>query len=115
MQDERILDPDVLAMTRRVKVAHNPVKGPTQYLPVAVTIKTARGEFRTDVTSLKGSPADPLTWDEIVAERVGRCAPFSAVKLPQSRIDALTSHCRNLAGMDDVRELVRLMHPDKAS
>jgi 2-methylcitrate dehydratase PrpD len=111
MQDERILDPQVLEMTRRVKVAHNTVKGRTQYLPVAVAIKTKQGELHTDVTSLKGSPEDPLTWDEIVHERVGRCAPHSAVEMTQARIDALIGHCRNLAHMNDVRDLVRLMSP----
>lgn len=111
MQDERIFDPAVLGMTRRVKVAHNPVKGPTQYLPVAVTIKTKRGELHTEVTSLKGSPEDPLSWDEIVHERLGRCVPHSAVELPGSQIDALIGHCRNLGGMDDVRDLARLMNP----
>lgn len=114
MQDDRILDPEVLGMTRRVKIAHNPVIGPTQYLPVAVNIKTTRGEFRIDVTSLKGSPEDPLSWDEIIRERLGRCVPFSAVGLSRSRIEALIGHCRNLAQMDDVRELVRLMNPAEA-
>ena len=115
MQEERILDPEVLKMTRRVKVVLNPEKGRTQYLPVGVTIKTARGDFRTNVTTLKGSPEDPLTWDEIVSERLNRCVPHSAVELPRRHIEELIQHCRHLEKMSDVRQLVRLLtgKPDK--
>jgi len=111
MQDERILDPRVFEMTRRVKIVHNTEKGRTQYLPVAVAIRTKRGEFCTEVTSLKGSPEDPLSWDEVIHERVERCAPYSALELRRSQIDTLISHCRDLGAMEDVRELVRLMSP----
>lgn len=111
MQDDCILDPGVLEMTRRVKIVPNAQKGATQYLPVGVSITTKRGEFHTNVTSLKGSPEDPLSWDEVIHERVGRCVQYSAVELPRTQIDSLISHCRKLDAMEDVRCLVKLMNP----
>ena len=110
MQDECILSPQVLAMTRRVKVRLNPEKGRTQYLPVTVTVRTRRGEFRANVTRLKGSPEDPLSWDEIVAERLNRCAPHSAVELPRQQIEELIEQCRGIGKMADARRLVTLMN-----
>jgi 2-methylcitrate dehydratase PrpD len=109
MQNERILDPQVLAMTRRVKVTLNPEKGRTQYLPVTVTIRTQGAEFRTNVTRLKGSPEDPLSWDEVVTERLTRCAPYSAIDVPRHQIDRLIDACRNLPHARDVRALMSIM------
>jgi 2-methylcitrate dehydratase PrpD len=113
MQDECILDPRVLALARRVKVVLNPEKGKTQYLPVAIEIKTRRGVFSTSVTRLKGSPEQPLTWDEIVAERVERCLPYSAVKLSRGAIDSLIRQCRDLRGVKDVRSLLNCLMEKK--
>jgi 2-methylcitrate dehydratase PrpD len=111
MQDERILDPRVLELARRVKVQLNPQRGPTQYLPVTVIIRTGHGEFGTNVTRLKGSPEDPLTWDEIVHERLERCVPHSAIALPRASIDRLIADCRDITQLGDVRDLVRLVTP----
>ena len=112
MQDASILDPRVLNLSRRVRVVRNPAVGPTQYLPVNVTIKTHKCTFQTDVKVLKGSPEDPLSWDEILSERVARCVPHSAVAMSPELINALVGHCRKLERMADVRELVRLMTPE---
>jgi 2-methylcitrate dehydratase PrpD len=109
MQDDRILDPRALAMARRVKVSLSAEKGPTQYLPVTVTIKTSYGSFQTRVTRLKGSPEDPLTWHEIVNERLDRCAAYSAAQLPRHQLEELTEHCRRLEEMVDVRRLINLL------
>ena len=114
MQDERIFDPRVLDMTRRVKVSLNPEKGRTQYLPVTVAVTTQRGTFTTHVSRLKGSPEDPLTCDEIVSERLARCAPHSAVVLPRENLDELIAQCRELRDCADVRRLVHLITPGAA-
>ena len=114
MQDASLHDPRVLNLSRKVRVVKNSTAGATQYLPVTVTIGTRQDTFRTDVTVLKGSPADPLSWDDILTERVARCVPHSAVALPAERIDTLVECCRTLDQMSDVRELVRLMSPAPA-
>lgn len=110
MQDASILDPRVLNLSRRVRVVRNPTVGPTQYLPVNVTIKTRKGTFQTDVKVLRGSREDPLSWDDILNERIARCVPYSAVAVSPERIDVLVDRCRKLEQMADVRELVRLMN-----
>jgi 2-methylcitrate dehydratase PrpD len=113
MQDECILDPRALALARRVKVVLNPEKGDTQYLPVVVEIRTERGVFTTKVTRLKGSPQEPLTWEEIVAERLGRCVPYSAVKLSGAGLDSLVNQCRSLRSVKDVRSLLNCLKVNK--
>ncbi len=111
MQEASILDPRVLSLARRVRVVRNPVVGPTQYLPVNVLIKTRQGTFQTDVNVLKGSPEAPLSWDEVLSERIARCVPHGAVAISPERIDELVGQCRSLERIPDVRELVRLMNP----
>jgi 2-methylcitrate dehydratase PrpD len=115
MTDEKILDPRVLKLTRLVRVIRNPVVGPTQYLPVHVSIKTEKGTFETDVTVLKGSPEAPLSWNEVLSERIGRCVPHSAVPIDAGRIAELVHDCRNLDQMADVRNLLKLITPQTVS
>ncbi len=115
MQLERILDPQVLKMTSRIKVVLNRDDvGPTQYLPVRVTIRTVTGRvFETNVTSLKGTYGDPLSWNEVLSERFERCLPFSAVELERARVDKIIDTCDRLEQLADVRELVALLVPSK--
>ena len=112
LQDEQVLDPRILDMTRRIKVVHNKDDiGPTQYLPVRVVIKTTRGaRFERNVTTLKGSQQDPLSWDEVLSERLERCLPYSAIELPRERVERLISACEGLENLADVRELVDLLN-----
>lgn len=106
MEDRRILDPRVLDITRRVRVIRNPVVGTSQYLPVNVVIETRRGTFETNVEILKGSPAAPLSWQEILDERLARCLPYSAVRVDPGRISRLVDDCRSLEQLPDVRALL---------
>lgn len=111
MQDERILDPKVLSMTRKIKVILNRDDvGPTQYLPVRVTIKTVTGKvFETNVTTLKGTTQDPLSWEEVLSERLERCLPYSAIELPRKHVDRLIASCDHLEELADVRDFLKLL------
>jgi len=113
MQLERILDPQVLRMTRRIKVVQNREDiGPTQYLPVRVTIKTVKGGvFETNVTSLKGTYEDPLSWNEVLSERFERCLPYSAIKFASERVERIVAACEGLDGEADVRNVLALLNP----
>jgi 2-methylcitrate dehydratase PrpD len=111
MQIEQIMDPAVLSLARHVHVRQHAVVGRTQYLPVHVAIKTRRDTFQCEISSLKGSPEDPLSWAEIVDERLERCLRYSAVTLPRGNVEALVSLCRRIEQMDDARALVKLLNP----
>ena len=109
MQIEQITDPAVLDLARRVHVRHHSVVGATQYLPVHVAIRTRSAVFEREISRLKGSPEDPLSWSEIVEERLERCLRHSAAALPRDNVEALVSQCRRIECMDDVRALIRLV------
>lgn len=110
MQEECILDPRVQILAPRIRVVMNADIGPTQYLPVRITIKTTQGRtFEKTVTSLKGSPENPLSWDEVLSERLERCLTYSAIKMPPARVTSLVGSCEKLEQLSDVRELVRLL------
>lgn len=109
MQIEQITDPAVLNLARRVHVRHHSVVGATQYLPVHVAIRTRSAIFEREISRLKGSPEDPLSWSEIVEERLERCLRHSAAALPRDNVEALVSQCRRIECTDDVRALIRLV------
>lgn len=116
MQDECILDPQVQTLTPRIKIVKNQDIGPTQYLPVRITIKTKRGQtFETIVTSLKGSPEQPLSWEEVLSERLERCLAYSAIPMPPGRVTALVQSCAQIEKLADVRELVWLLDLNRDS
>jgi 2-methylcitrate dehydratase PrpD len=113
MQLEQIMDPAVLSLTRRIKVRCHSVVGNTQYLPVHVAVRTKSETVACEVTSLKGSPEDPLSWDEIVEERLERCLRYSITSLPRNNISQLIEQCRRIELMRDVTALIGLLTPSR--
>lgn len=110
MQDDRILDPRVRALAHRIRVVQHRHAGPTQYLPVRVIIRTVQGGmYPIEVSTLRGSPELPLSWEEVLTERLNRCQAYSAIPVPQERLAALIHSCENLENLPDVRELTRLL------
>lgn len=117
MQDAATLDPRAIALASRVTIRRNEKeKGATPYLPVNIAIRMKDGtELTTTVTRLRGTPDDPLTWDEIVAERLGRCVEFSAVKLAPEALNELQDLVRGLERAADVLRILSLLTPDSRS
>ena len=68
--EDRIHDPEVVALAARVQVRNDPALdalGPTARHTVRVTIKCRDGRMVEETRShAKGSPADPLTRDEVI-------------------------------------------------
>lgn len=110
IQDAAIFDPAVLDLARRVRIGlYRERPGATPYLPVRVTVTTVDGRAHEEIIeSLKGSPDDPLSWDDIDRERVARCLPHAAVPAPPGRAAALSAQCRDLEALSDARALRRL-------
>lgn len=101
-------DPEVLKLSRQVIVKARGNSGePTGYLPVGVRIRTRNGEeFNTTVTRLKGSPELPMSWDEIVEERVKRCVRSARQPIRPAAVDTLISTVRKLEELPDARQLM---------
>jgi 2-methylcitrate dehydratase PrpD len=110
MQDDAVTDPRVLDLARRVRVERFEERpGATPYLPVRVAIATTAGKVHTLVAErLRGGPDRPLSWEEVVEERLRRCLPYAAVPAPEGRAEALSQACAALEDMGDVRGLLRL-------
>src|SRR5690606_28531595 len=98
---------------RKIKVVRNREDiGPREYLPVRVVIETVNGQgFETNVTSLKGTYEDPLSWNEVLTERFERCLPYSAVEFSSKRVEAIVAACDQLEAVADARELLTLLNP----
>lgn len=113
ISDKSALDPRAIELSRKVEIRMNEREtGPTPYLPVNVTIQLTSGaEMAITVRQLRGSPQDPLTWDEIVVERLERCLPYSAVPIPRKNVIELIKLVENLEHVSDVRALIALLVP----
>ncbi len=109
MQEDAVTDPRVLALARRVRVERfDECLGATPYLPVRVAIATTAGEVHTQIIErLRGSPDWPLSWEELVMERLQRCLPYAAVPAPAGRAVALSRAC---AGLEEARDVRGLLH-----
>ena len=104
-------DPQALALAAKVEV--RPADGPADsFTPVHIRIVTTAGAaHETTVSVLKGSPEAPLSWDEIVAERVERCRRHARRPLSDAAVRRLIEAAASLDELEDATELVRLLRP----
>jgi 2-methylcitrate dehydratase PrpD len=102
-----------LDLTSRIHVRRNTSEvGTNPYTPTRITVRTTDGnQYSTTIRSLRGSPEKPLSWEEIVSERLKRCVEFSSVPIREETVEELTTLVQGLEEAPDVRELIRLMTP----
>jgi len=108
VQEAAATDPTARALAARVAVVTEPAHGERMaFAPVTVTVRTTDGRaLSRRLEAIKGSPADPMSWDEIVAERLDRCLALSPRPLPRQAILDAVAHFDELP---DARELIRLL------
>lgn len=111
IQPGAIADPEALDLAGRVAVL--PADGPADaFTPVSIRILTRAGvAHEATVSVLKGSPELPLSWDELVAERVERCLPYARRPLAPAAVRRLLADAARLDALPDVRVLVDLLRP----
>jgi len=109
--DDLIDDPRVKALATRVKVGVVPEgRDRMTFAPVELTIRMRQGEtIEYRVEALKGSPQDPMSWNEIIDERVKRCVAYSGNIVPAANVATLIDLVRNLEHVQDVREILDLL------
>ena len=100
--DQRVADPALAALTRKVTLVYDETLGPFQ---IRVTIHTNDGrELSHFIPIQKGKHSNPMTWDELAT----KFRANAREALPQTQVDALTAMVRDLDRVGDVAELTRL-------
>ncbi len=97
--DEMVMRPEVRALMKKIRTEYKPEPG-------AEFIARAKGvEHRATATIVRGDPANPLTWDELLQ----KCYQCLDGIVATSRIDQLVAAVERLEQMPDVRELTALL------
>jgi len=101
--------PDVQAMIERVEFHVHPEAEAAGYDKMTTILEIRRQDGNTISGRAdfgKGSPADPMTYDE-AAQKFRGCAEFA--RWPSARTEEIIQMVRRLEHVDDVRSLTRLL------
>jgi 2-methylcitrate dehydratase PrpD len=107
--DDVVLRADVQAMIEKVDFGVHPEAEAAGYDKMTTIIEIQMKDGRVIKGSAdfgKGSPANPMTYEE-VAEKFHGCCAFA--KWPKDKADCIVEVVRNLEQLKDVRELTALL------
>lgn len=106
---QAISDRRLPSVLKAIRIVENEIPpGNNPYLPVRVSIRLTSGrEVSIDVAHLRGSPQAPLTWDEMVEQKLKRCLSASAYPMTPRRVGDLVDMCHDLESLEDTRQLMR--------
>jgi 2-methylcitrate dehydratase PrpD len=107
--DEVVNRPDVQAMIQKIEFGVHPEAEAAGYDKMTTILEIELTDGRTIAGRAdfgKGSPANPMTYDE-VADKFRECAAFS--RWPADRADRVVDMVRRLEQLRDIRELVSLL------
>lgn len=101
--DEMVLRPEARALMKRVRTEYKAEAG------AEAVARTPHGEYRASATVVRGDPANPLSWDEILQ----KCYQCLDGILPIERVDQLVNSVERLEQLSDVRQLTELLYAEK--
>jgi 2-methylcitrate dehydratase PrpD len=85
----------------------------TKVTPAVIEVHMANGgQFRVRVNERKGSPANPVSFDEVI-KKFRQCAAFSSNPLPQAAVEQLADRINQIEQLEDVSEIVKLLQPQE--
>ena len=106
---ERLKDPAVLEMARRVNYRFEEDQDVIALRPGIVEIKTKGGKVYTErVDYPYGHPRNPITSDDLIA-KFKDCTSYSAKPLSEENLTRVIDMLLNLEKVKDVRELIDLV------
>lgn len=113
VENAAIADPAVRALSEKVRVEVLPsARGVIRFTPIELRVTLNSGQIHElTLDRMRGTPEDPLGWDDLVSERLERCVPFAAVRFSDAETSRLVEAVRALDELDDVTELTRLLVP----
>jgi 2-methylcitrate dehydratase PrpD len=97
--DEMVMRPEVRALMKKVRTEYKPEPG------AEIIARGGGTEHRATATIVRGDPANPLTWDELLQ----KCYQCLDGILATSRVDKLVGTVERLEVMADIRELTALL------
>jgi len=110
--EEAVRDPKILDLAKRVKLKLAPEYDTELHTESGgkLEIKTNRRKeiFSIDVGSHKGTPENPMTWEDL-GEKLRSCAATSAKPIPEGNVDRLVETVQHLENVEDVTQIVNLV------
>jgi 2-methylcitrate dehydratase PrpD len=108
-RDEKIVDPAIKDLMRRIEIIPNPGKPRDNIFPLTIKMKDGRS-FEQTVLYPKGHVRNPFT-DEEVAEKYRECASLA---LPADQVERSLECILNLERLDDLSGLMDFLVPGRA-
>jgi len=112
--EDAIRNPTILKVARKVECevdSELETKAGSEVTPAIVSIAKKDGkQLRTRVCKRKGSPMDPLSYEE-VAEKFQKCANSAYKHLPQAHVQNLVNCIKQIESLTDVCEIIKLLQP----
>ena len=110
--EEAVRDPKVLDLAKKVQLTLAPEYDTELHTESGgkLEVKTNRRKeiFSMDVGSHKGTPENPMTWEDL-GEKLRGCAAMSAKPIPEENLDTLVETVQNLENVEDVTQIVNLV------
>jgi 2-methylcitrate dehydratase PrpD len=109
--EEAIKSPEVLDISRKVKVIVDPElsKVAAANVPQRVEIETKAGRtYSRTVEYVVGHPKNPMSFDDCV-EKLRKCLPYSIKPLRKENTEEVISLIRNLENLKDMGRIPRLL------
>ena len=100
--DAMVLRPEVRALMQRVRTEYKAEPG------AEVLARTARGEHRALATIVRGDPANPLSWEELLQ----KCYQCLDGIVATERVDRLVDAVERLEELPDIRALTGLLRAE---
>ena len=97
--DDMVRRPAVRALMKRVRTEYKPEPG------AEAVARTSRGEHRATATVVRGDPANPLTWEELL-QKTYQCLDGIVAT---ERIDRVVDAVERLEQLPDIRVLSELL------
>jgi 2-methylcitrate dehydratase PrpD len=110
-EDEAILDPRLLDLSRRVDVVVDPAMELRGHTPVDMTVYTKDGrEFFRQIDIAPGFPGNPLTKEEQEA-RFHDCIAYAKKPIHKEKVDGIVESVAHMENLSDVRTLIPFFLP----
>lgn len=106
LQDSRVLE-----LAAKVEVLVDPeLRGVLRFEPATVEIELNSGVIlRHRLEHMYGTPNNPMSWEDFIAERLERCIRYSGIAYSDAQKTALIDAVRNLENMKNVTDLLGLI------
>jgi 2-methylcitrate dehydratase PrpD len=107
--ESAVVDPRALRLVTLTTAEATQGTGSQYFTPATVEIKMSDGQVhRETVTTVRGHPENPMTWDELVS-KFRDCCGFAKPAMDSTDVRAIIECVDGLDGIADMRQLARLL------